>query len=120
MVKGVEEDAVSLKGKYKWKQIKQIIDIDEPRDFYSTVTSAVDFTAEKQKTPGVDKQHQSIWQNKFLLPSFNFFPDSFLFIGQKSVCTVTCSDCRRLAVEPLCGNRLLVYHLTKNHKLFVD
>lgn len=29
MVKGVEEDAVSLKGKYKWKQIKQIIDIDD-------------------------------------------------------------------------------------------
>lgn len=67
----------------------------------------------KGSAPGVDKQHQSIWQNKFLPPSFNFFPDSFLFIGQKSVCTVTCSDCWRLAVEPLCGNRLLVYHLTK-------
>lgn len=49
MVKGVKEDAVSLKGKYKWKQIKQIIDIYKPRDFYSTVTSAVNYTAEKQK-----------------------------------------------------------------------
>lgn len=49
MVKGAEEDAVSLKGKYKWKQIKQITDIYKPRDFYSTVTSSVDYTAEKQK-----------------------------------------------------------------------